>query len=184
MEEKYGYKKFFEEQIKIELDKMTSNDNSDNLNLVTKLIDGYVEYARTACFLQAVIELAQGDAWVSVIKGLLLESDVDDDVKQELLEHTISCQRLNSCDAISSHHKIIDKCSIQADFELREDTYIITALLSNEYVSKNNLSTCFYMGVVVSDCSNETKRRKNRLVLSEDETQWYNPIYFARVDVD
>lgn len=41
-------KKFLEEQIKIELDKMTSNDNSDNLNLVTKLIDGYVEYARTA----------------------------------------------------------------------------------------------------------------------------------------
>lgn len=47
-----------------------------------------------------MIELAQGDAWVSVIKGLLLESDIDDDVKQELLEHTISCQRLNSCDAI------------------------------------------------------------------------------------
>lgn len=42
---------FLEEQIKIELDKMTSNDNSDNLNLVTKLIDGYVEYARTACLL-------------------------------------------------------------------------------------------------------------------------------------
>ena len=97
---KYGYKKFLEEQIKIELDKMTSNDNSDNLNIVTKLIDGYVEYARTVCLLQAVIELAQGDAWVSVIKGLLLESDVDDDVKRELLEHTISFQRLNSCDAI------------------------------------------------------------------------------------
>lgn len=42
---------FLEEQIKIELDKMTSNDNSDNLNLVTKLIDGYVEYARTAFLL-------------------------------------------------------------------------------------------------------------------------------------
>ena len=93
-------KNFLEEQIKIELDKMTSNDNSDNLNLVTKLIDGYVEYARTACLLQAVIELAQGDSWVSLIKDLLLGSDVDDDVKQELLEHTISCQRLNSCDAI------------------------------------------------------------------------------------
>lgn len=50
--------------------------------------------------LQAVLELAQGDVWVSVIKDLLLESDADDDVKQELLEHTISCQRLNSCDAI------------------------------------------------------------------------------------
>ena len=87
-------------QIKIELDKITSNDNSDNLNLVTKLIDGYVEYARTACLLQAVIELAQGDSWVSSVKNLLSESDVDDDVKQELLEHTISCQRLNSCDAI------------------------------------------------------------------------------------
>lgn len=93
-------KNFLEEQIKIELDKMTSNDNSDNLNLVTKLIDGYVEYARTACLLQAVIGLAQGDSWVSLIKDLLLGSDVDDDVKQELLEHTISCQRLNSCDAI------------------------------------------------------------------------------------
>lgn len=93
--------KFLEEQIKIELDKMTSNDNnSNNLNLVTKLIEGYVEYARTACLLQTVIELAQGDVWVSVIKDLLLESDVDDVVKQELLEHTISCQRLNSCDAI------------------------------------------------------------------------------------
>ena len=66
-------KKFLEEQIKIELDKMTSNDNNgDNLNLVTKLIEGYVEYARTACLLQTVIELAQGDVWVSVIKGCLL----------------------------------------------------------------------------------------------------------------
>lgn len=88
------------------------------------------------------------------------------------------------CDVLSHPYKIIEDDFVQADFELREETYVIRALLSNEYVIQNNLSSYFYMGLVVSDCSNETKRRKNQLILSEDESQWYNPIYFAKIELD
>lgn len=88
------------------------------------------------------------------------------------------------CDVLSCPYKIIEDFCVQADFELREDTYVIRALLSNKYVMQNNLNSYFYMGLVVSDCSNETKRRRNQLVLSDDESQWYNPIYFAKVDLD
>lgn len=88
------------------------------------------------------------------------------------------------CDVLSYPYKIIEDDFVQADFELREETYVIRALLSNEYVMQNNLNSCFYMGLVVSNCSNETKRRKNQLILSEDESQWYNPIYFAKIELD
>jgi hypothetical protein len=54
--------------------------------------------------IQAVIELEQGDSWVSSVKNLLLESDVDDDVKQELLEHTIGnpINKSNHCSELYS----------------------------------------------------------------------------------
>lgn len=89
-----------------------------------------------------------------------------------------------ACDVLKNSSKIIDNIYIQASFEFKNDTYLITALLSNEYILRNNMISYFYMGILVSDCSNETKRRKNQLILSEDNTQWYNPVYFARVDVD
>ena len=88
------------------------------------------------------------------------------------------------CDVLSYPYKIIEDYFVQADFELREKTYVIRALLSNEYVMQNNLNSYFYMGLVVSDCSIETRRRKNQLILSEVESQWYNPIYFAKVELD
>lgn len=36
----------------------------------------------------------------ALIRDSLFESDVDDNVKQELFEYTILCQRLNSCDVV------------------------------------------------------------------------------------
>lgn len=87
------------------------------------------------------------------------------------------------CDMLNKK-AVINDALLKSEFVELENGYIITAILSNEFIKNNHLTTHFYMGVVVSDCSNDTKRRKNQLVLSDDETQWYNPIHFARIDVD
>ena len=70
---------------------------------------------------------------------------------------------------------------VKTDFVKNDDFYIITVVLSNEFLIESHMDAYFYLGVVVSDCSNETKRRKNQLILAEEESQWYNPIFFAKV---
>lgn len=39
------------------------------------------------------------------------------------------------------------------------------------------------MGLVISDYSSETHHRKNELILSEESSEWYNPTYFAKIDI-
>lgn len=88
------------------------------------------------------------------------------------------------CDVINNKYTVINDKLLKADFTELENGYAITAILSNEFIENNNMISFFYMGLVISDCSIETRRRKNQLILSEDESQWYNPIYFAKVELD
>lgn len=87
------------------------------------------------------------------------------------------------CDVLNNRNAVINNGIIRANISITENEYTITAILSNEFLVQNNLDSYFYMGVVISDCSSETRRRKNQLILSAEESQWYNPIYFAKVDV-
>lgn len=88
------------------------------------------------------------------------------------------------CDVLNNRNSVFNNGIIRADILVTENEYIIKAILSNEFLRQNNLESYFYMGLVISDCSSETRRRKKQLVLSSEESQWYNPIYFAKVDVD
>ena len=89
--------------------------------------------------------------------------------------------RVVVCDVLNNRNIVLSDNLIKAEFSKTERDYTITAILSNEFLKKNNLNSYLYMGLVISDCSSETHRRKNQLILSEDDSQWYNPTYFAKI---
>lgn len=85
------------------------------------------------------------------------------------------------CDVLNSANKVLDDNLIKADFSKTKNDYTITAILSNKFLKENYLTSYLYMGLVISDCSSETHHRKNELILSEKSSEWYNPIYFAKI---
>lgn len=84
------------------------------------------------------------------------------------------------CDVLNNRNIVSDNL-IKTEFSKTDKDYTITAMLSNEFLKENNLDSYLYMGLVISDCSSETHRRKNQLILSEEDSQWYNPVYFAKI---
>ena len=88
------------------------------------------------------------------------------------------------CDVLNNRNQILTDDLIKAEFSKTENDYTITAMLSNKFLKNNNLNSYLYMGLVISDCSSETHRRKNQLILSEEDSQWYNPTYFAKIDME
>lgn len=92
--------------------------------------------------------------------------------------------RVVVCDVLNNRNQILTDVLIKAKFSKTENDYTITATLSNKFLKENNLNSYLYMGLVISDCSSETHRRKNQLILSEEDSQWYNPTYFAKIDME
>lgn len=88
--------------------------------------------------------------------------------------------RVVVCDVLNNRNIVSDNL-IKTEFSKADKDYTITAMLSNEFLKENNLNSYLYMGLVISDCSSETHRRKNQLILSEEDSQWYNPVYFAKI---
>ena len=80
-------------------------------------------------------------------------------------------------------NKVLGDDLIKADLSKTENYYTITAIISNKFLKENYLSSYVYMGLVISDCSSETHHRKNELILSEESSEWYNPTYFAKIDI-
>lgn len=87
------------------------------------------------------------------------------------------------CDVLNNRNDVLGDNLIKADFSKTESDYTITAILSNQFLKENYLSSYLYMGLVISDCSSETHHRKNELILSEKSSEWYNPTYFAKIDI-
>lgn len=92
--------------------------------------------------------------------------------------------RVVVCDVLNNRNQILTNDLIKAEFSRTENDYTIIATLSNKFLKENNLNSYLYMGLVISDCSSETHRRKNQLILSEEDSQWYNPTYFAKIDME
>lgn len=88
-----------------------------------------------------------------------------------------------ACDVLSGRNVILGDALIKTKFAKTEQGYIITAVLGNAFLKNKHLDSYFYMGAAISDCSSKTCRRENQLILSQNDAQWYNPVYFARVDV-
>lgn len=77
----------------------------------------------------------------------------------------------------------IDETLISTSYEKLETEYIITAILKNEFLKMNNIDEYFYLGLVISDCSNQTNARKSELILANPHNEWYNPVYFAKISL-
>ncbi len=92
--------------------------------------------------------------------------------------------RVIVCDVLNNRNEVLCDNLIKAEFSKTDENYIITATLSNKFIEENHLTSYFYMGIVISDCSSETHRRKNQLILSEEDSQWFNPTYFAKIDME
>ncbi len=88
------------------------------------------------------------------------------------------------CDVLNNRNRILTDDLIKAEFSKTDEYYTITAILSNKFIQENHLASYFYMGLVISDCDGETHRRKNQLILSKKDSQWYNPTYFAKIDME
>lgn len=88
------------------------------------------------------------------------------------------------CDVLNNRNIVFEDNLIRAEFFKTDKNYTITAVVSNEFIEENHLASYFYMGLVISDCNSETQRRKNHLILSEEDSQWDNPTYFAKIDME
>ena len=86
-----------------------------------------------------------------------------------------------ACDVLRRPYVILDDTAIKADFAKTEDGYVLTAILSSKFLSENHLDPYFYLNVIIPDCDPETHERRDQLMLTQDDLQWYNPIFFAKI---
>lgn len=86
-------------------------------------------------------------------------------------------------DVKASEWAELDKSLIDASCEYTDRDYTITMLLKDKFLQENGLSKYLYMGLIIVDCSSKTNNRKAELVLSDTYSEWYNPTYFAKIDV-
>lgn len=76
----------------------------------------------------------------------------------------------------------LDDSVVKVDFEKFDRDYIITAIFKPEFLRKNYIDNYCYVGIVISDCSSSTKIRRQVLILSEEDSQWFNPAYYAKIE--
>ncbi len=86
-------------------------------------------------------------------------------------------------DVLNGKNRIIDESLISTIYNTNGHQYTITATLNQKFLQENNLEKFFYLGLVISNCSNKTKTRKSTLVLSNPHSEWYNPLYFAKITI-
>lgn len=84
---------------------------------------------------------------------------------------------------LNNINEVIEKTFVRAEFMKTKNGYSIVAALTNEFIDINRLKPYFYMGVVISDCNRKTMLRQRSLILSKDDSQWYNPSYFAKIEM-
>lgn len=87
------------------------------------------------------------------------------------------------CDVRNNKAIALKDSMLKTDFSQTDSEYTITTIFSNTFIKENHLEHYLYMGLVISDCSSQTKRREKQLILAEDDTKWCNPAYFAKIDM-
>lgn len=92
--------------------------------------------------------------------------------------------RVLACNMLSSPPEILPEDWMKAHFAKTKDGYILSVMISNSFILKNHMENYFYMGLVISDCDSKEKRRKNEMILSQVSAEWYNPIYFAKIEMN
>lgn len=76
---------------------------------------------------------------------------------------------------------VLDDSLITTKLKLLDNEYEIISDFTNKFIKMNNINSYFYLGLVISNCSKKTQGRTNSLILTDDASQWYNPIFFAKI---
>lgn len=78
---------------------------------------------------------------------------------------------------------VMDTSLVDTTCECTDGDYTVTVMLKNRFLRDNHLLKYLYLGLVVVDCSTKTNKRKAELVLTDIYSEWYNPTYFAKIDI-
>lgn len=89
-----------------------------------------------------------------------------------------------ACNVLNNANIVLDADLVKTNFSETKGGYIISAFFSNNFIINNHIKDYFYMGLVISDCNSKEKHRTNEIILSEVDSEWYNPIYFAKIDMN
>ncbi len=87
------------------------------------------------------------------------------------------------CNVFNNANIVLDENLMRTAFVKNKEGYSITTFFSNKFIKDNHIDNYFYMGVVISDCSRIVKQRTREVILSEIGDEWYNPIYFAKIEI-
>lgn len=86
-------------------------------------------------------------------------------------------------DVLNDVNREIDTHYISAVYSATEQEYTLAVVLKEAFLRANHLDNYFYLGLVISDCSSKTQRRKSELILTNPDGEWFNPIYFAKIQL-
>lgn len=84
---------------------------------------------------------------------------------------------------LNGENREINNGFIQTAYDVTATGYVITAVLKESFLLENKLMNYFYLGLVISNCSSKTKKRKSDLILSNPHSEWFNPIHFAKIEL-
>ena len=87
-------------------------------------------------------------------------------------------------DVKSRERFVVDTTLVDTACEFTDGCYTVTVTLTKKFLQENSLTNCLYMGLIVVDCSSKTKGRRAELVLSDKYSEWFNPTYFAKIDIN
>lgn len=87
-------------------------------------------------------------------------------------------------DVKHSERLVMDASLVDTTCKYANGNYTVTVMLKNKFLRDNHLNKYFYMGLIVVDCSTKTKKRKAELILSDIYDEWYNPTYYAKIEID
>lgn len=84
------------------------------------------------------------------------------------------------CDVLSEPY-LLKQDIISADFGLTDDGYVITALLTSEFLKSGNIENEVYFNYMISDCDAHTRQRIETLLPMDSVENWYDPSYFIKL---
>lgn len=88
-----------------------------------------------------------------------------------------------ACNVLNDSSVVLDKNLLKSEFKQIPNGYAVTVTLTTEFLNKNNIKKYFYLGLVIPYCNSKNKRRVDEIILSEINTEWYNPTYFAKINL-
>ncbi|MBQ6687478.1 MAG: nucleotidyltransferase family protein [Bacilli bacterium] len=80
-------------------------------------------------------------------------------------------------------NKLISSELIEASIDINSYGYDVKVYFKNKFLMNNQISNCFYFGIIVSNCIKSCKHRISFLSHTNLESSWYDPVGFLKIEV-